>query len=338
MRRYLIKALRLLPLALGAALLTFVIRQLGVHQIGVMLARLRWTFLPVLAIYAAHQTARAAALCFCVTRRHALRFRDALWIRLAGEAVEFLTFTGPLLSEPTKGWLLQQRGHDRATGLACTLTEYFSSTVVASMTAVVGTAYVLAALRPIGPVRGVAIGVLISMSVFAALAVLAVAMRRPLIGPLVRAFMRRPTPNLDTIEETLMQTAHDAPRRLLVILSLELVAQACLGFELRTLLCGLGLPCAFVGSALMEGTMKFMNAGAFFIPAQVGVAEGSYALIFGLFGLPAAAGAAIGLARHLRSLATALAGLVVLVALRCKSRRADGPRVAGGAAMTPTGC
>ena len=38
-------------------------------------------------------------------------------------------------------------------------------------------------------------------------------------------------------------------------------------------------------AALMEGVIKFLNAGAFFVPAQVGVAEGSYAVMFVVFAL-----------------------------------------------------
>jgi hypothetical protein len=314
------RAVRVLPLIAGATLLIYVIQQLGPRQIAAMLMSLRWTFVPVFALYGCHQISRAAALMVCVPQRYALRFRDALWIRLSGEAVEFLTFTGPLLSEPAKGWLLQQRGCDRTVGLASTLTEYFTSTVVASITAVLGVGYVLAAIRPAGPAHGIALGVVVGMSIFAALAISAVAARIPLLGPLVRFITRKPTPGLDVIEETLMQTAHDAPGRLATIVALEVAAQLCLGFELALLLGALNLPCTVARAILMEGTMKFMNAGAFFIPAQVGVAEGSYALIFRLFGLSAAAGAAIAFVRHVRSLLTALVGVVALATLRFRSR------------------
>jgi hypothetical protein len=313
------RAVRALPLIAGAALLIYVIHQLGPRQIAVMLMDLRWAFIPVLALYAGHQMSRAAALVLCVPRRYPLRFRDALPIRLSGEAVEFLTFTGPLLSEPAKGWLLQQRGCDRTVGLASTLTEYFASTVVASISAVLGVGFVLAVLRPAGAARGIALGALVGMSIFAALAISAVATRTPLLGPLVRVITRKPTPSLDVIEETLMQTAHDAPARLAGVVVLEIVAQLCLAFELILLLKGLHLPCTAGRAILMEGTMKFMNAAGFFVPAQVGVAEGSYALIFRLFGLPVAAGAAIAFARHVRSLLTALVGVAALTTLRFQS-------------------
>jgi hypothetical protein len=36
-----------------------------------------------------------------------LRYRDALAIRLSGEAIQSLTLTGPVLAEPTKAWLLE---------------------------------------------------------------------------------------------------------------------------------------------------------------------------------------------------------------------------------------
>lgn len=62
----------------------------------------------------------------------------------------------------------------------------------------------------------------------------------------------------------------------------------------------------------MEGSTKFINAGFFFVPGQMGVAEGTYAVIFDTFGLPAAVGLAVSFARRLRSILTAGVGLVLL--------------------------
>ena len=99
-------------------------------------------------------------------------------------------------------------------------------------------------------------------------------------------------------------------------MSAEFAAQAFLGLELWALLASLHLPCPLARAALMEGVMKFMNAGAFFVPGQAGVAEGSYAVIFSVFGLPAAAGVTLSIARRVRTLGTALVGVAALLALR----------------------
>jgi hypothetical protein len=308
--------MRLVPVGVGLTLTGYLAARLGLREILVMLGGLRWSIVPVLALYAGHQMSRAAALTCCVEKRRALRFVNALSVRLSGEAVEFLTFTGPIVSEPTKAWLLQRSGLDASEGLAATLTEYLASTVAAAMTAVVGVTYVLAALQPRGPVRVAAIVVLVSMSVFVGFVIVGIAARVRIVGTLVSAVLRRTVPALDTVEDLLIRTAREAPRRAFAILSLELLAQAFLGLELWSLLFSLHLPCMIGRAALMEGVMKSMNAAASFVPGQIGVAEGTYAVMFNVFGLPAGAGVTISFARRLRSLITAVIGLITLGSLR----------------------
>jgi len=59
-----------------------------------------------------------------------LRYGDALAIRFCGEAVQSLTFTGPLLAEPTKAWLLERRGLTLKEGFAATISEYLICTFI----------------------------------------------------------------------------------------------------------------------------------------------------------------------------------------------------------------
>jgi hypothetical protein len=320
---------RLLPLGLGLALIAYVARRLGVRDIIGMLGHLRWSVAPVLTLYAGHQMARAAALTWCVAPRYGLGFFDALWIRLAGEAVEFLTFTGPIVAEPTKAWLLQRQGLEVSEALAATLLEYLASTVAAAMTAVIGLGYLLTVIQPVGPVRVAAIIVLVGLSAFLGIVGIAVAARVRIVGTVVGALTRRTHPALESFVNALWRTARETPGRLAAIMSLEFVAQTLLGLELWTLLAGVRLSCAIGRAMSIEGVMKFLNVG-FFVPGQVGVAEGSYAVVFGVFGLPAAAGVTIALARRLRSLVTALVGFIALVTSgierRPRRRRLDDVR------------
>ena len=309
-------ALRLLPLGFGLAMLWFVARRFGVREILRTVTEVRWSLLPVLVLYAGHQMARAAALMMAVRSRTAFGFAEAVWIRLSGEAVECLTFTGPLLSEPTKAWLLKRSGLQMTDGLAATLTEYLSSMVAAATTAVVGVAYVLARLHPGGPVRVAAIGVLVSMSVFVCILATVAATRTPIASTLTRAVTGRTTARLEEIEEAIICTARETPRRFAAIMLAEFVAQGFLALELWALLRSVHVPCPLMRAALMEGVIKFINAASFAVPGQVGVAEGSYAVIFGVFGLPAVAGVTLSFVRHIRTLVTALAGVAALIVMR----------------------
>ena len=322
-------AVRIVPLGFGLALLACVATRLGVHGILRMLADMRWSLVPVLLLYTGHEMSRATALMLCVRSRNAFGFVEAFWIRLSGEAVECLTFTGPMLSEPTKAWLLQRTGLELSEGLSATLTEYLASMVAGAVTAVIGVSYVLLVLRPVGPVRVAAIVILSSMSVFLVFMTIAVATRLRMASMLVNVIIRRTIPGLVAIEDALIQTTRETPRRFLAIMSAEFAAQGFLGLELWALLASLHLPCPLARAALMEGVMKFLNAGAVFVPGQAGVAEGSYAVIFSVFGLPAAAGVTLSFARRVRTLGTALGGVMALIALRRSPKSNSGriPRV-----------
>jgi hypothetical protein len=98
--------LRLVLLVGGAALLALLLGRLGPAEILEALRRIGWYFIPVLLFGAAHHAVRAFALRACVLRSGVLRYSDALAIRLSGEAIQSLTFIGPMLSQPTKAWLL----------------------------------------------------------------------------------------------------------------------------------------------------------------------------------------------------------------------------------------
>src|SRR5439155_24791085 len=118
-----------------------------------MFAGVGWGFPAAAAIYAAHVGLRAAALWRSVLGGP-LSYRDVLCIRLSGEAVEMLTFTGPFLAEPAKGWLLKHRGLATADAFAAVATEYLLYTVVSSWLATIALSLLLTrdllapALRP----------------------------------------------------------------------------------------------------------------------------------------------------------------------------------------------
>src|SRR5262249_38956362 len=132
-------------------------------------------------------------------------------------------------------------------------------------------------------------------------------------------------------EDTLIRTPRQSPCRFAAILSAEFAAQGFLALELCALLVSLHQPCAIGRAALMEGVMKFINAGAFFVPGQLGVAEGSYAVIFSTFGMPAVAGVTLSFVRRVRTFVTALVGVAMFRTFRRHGR----PRTAGVSTASP---
>ena len=135
--------LRRLLLLAGLLLLIFLLWRLGPSQIIGLLARIGWYAPLIMALYAAHHAVRALALHCCVLRRGVLRYADALSIRLSGEAVHSLTWTGPFLAEPTRAWLLKRRGLTLQEGFAATITEYLINALVITGMSVVGLVYLV---------------------------------------------------------------------------------------------------------------------------------------------------------------------------------------------------
>ena len=242
--------LRIVLLLAGAALLGALLWRLGPSEVLDALGRIRWYFLPVLGLGGAHQMVRALALRACVLRAGVLRYRDALAIRLSGEAIQSLTFTGPLLAEPTKAWLLARLGLTLREGFAATITEYLIYTLVTAVMSMAGLLYLIARFDVTGTPRGIAIGIVCVCAAFLVASAVAIARRFYLIGTIIAwlasigVLRGRLTPDMTWInqmEDLLLIVLRDSPVRFAMIAAIEIAAQALLVVELFWLLRALGV-------------------------------------------------------------------------------------------------
>jgi putative ABC transport system permease protein len=103
--------LQAIAFLLGLGLLVYVIRLVGLQPIFDALIRIGFFgFLILLAISGSRHVFRTIAMSLAVPREHRrFNFFQAFAARLGGEAISFLTFTGPLLGEATKVALLRKR-------------------------------------------------------------------------------------------------------------------------------------------------------------------------------------------------------------------------------------
>jgi putative ABC transport system permease protein len=102
--------LQTIAFLLGLGLLVFVIKKVGLQPLFDALIKIGFGFFFVLAISGTRHVLRTIAMSLAVPAEHRrFNFFQAFAARLGGEAITFLTFTGPVLGEATKVALLRKR-------------------------------------------------------------------------------------------------------------------------------------------------------------------------------------------------------------------------------------
>lgn len=312
---------RTVLLLVGFALVAFLFLRLGPGQLVDLLARLGWAALIFPPLYAAHHAIRTVALSAALERVGSVPFLRLLLVRLTGEAVQYLTFTGPLLAEPTKAWMLRKEGLESSDAVAATVTEYVAFTGTACVVSLTG----LVALRLLVPMP-LAMRVPVSATAIGILALLVVVVlglrRRWPFDRWVLAGVRRvggaATRALVTPEWASEMVAHvfrnlrDDGRRLRRILGCETVAQALIVLELYLLLRLFDVQVTATTLFIVEGVSKVSNFLFFFVPARAGTDEATLVLITGTLGLASVVGLGVSLVRRARSLMTGAVGLVAV--------------------------
>ncbi len=321
---------RAVLLLVGVVFLVYLIIDLGPGEIAALLARIGWGFVPLTGIYAAYQAVRAAALRLSAARPGAVRFIDVLAIRMSGEAVQFLTSTGPFLAEPSKALLLGRRGLTKVEGFAATAAEYLSYTLVSSAMLAGAMSYMLTSPSVLlGPNLRVTAMVLMAVSVvFLFVAGVAIVKRIYLIGAAMRwlgtlpGIGRRIGAEADAVRQTedvLLGVLRDNPGRFASILLVEALAHSLLVFELWWILRMTDVAPGFGDALALESAGKFIALAFFFIPGQIGASEGVNIVLFQALGLTAVAGVGVALARRVRSVLAAGAGLAALAIVTRRS-------------------
>lgn len=310
-------------LGAGCLLFVYLLLRLGPGEILSLVLQLKWAFAFISAAYLGHQLIRTAAFRECLAVRHSAGFGDLLRIRLAGEAVQFLTATGPFLAEPAKAWLLEKRGLSATEAYSATLAEYLFYTFVSSVMTIWGLTYLLLNFSLSRAAALASVIVAGSAALFLLVALFAIVNRIYLIGTIAKIVSRLPRVGnrlrlneaaVRRTEDLLLAVLRSPPPRLARILALECFSQALLVAEVSIFLYALERHIEVVRPFLIESAVKVSGVAFFFIPGQLGAAEGTYSLAAAAIGLATPVGFGLALIRRLRSLLTAAAGFVFLSA------------------------
>ena len=299
--------LQLVAFALGVVLLVYVVRRVGLEAITAALAQIGYGFFLLLGVTGLRHVFRALSMRTAVQREHR-RFNlwQAFAARLGGEAVTFLTFTGPLLGEATKAALLRKRV-PLYHGVQALVIDNLIYNLSVALFILCGAVLMLFEYDLPGPVRVALVG--IAAAAVAALAVVVFAVRRRRMMPatglvswLIRlGFKRRALRNrrrhVYRVQRNVYNFYRQRPRAFCSLVGLNFLTHSASVLEVYLTLRMLGLRPSLEAPFVIESLTKVINFIFGFVPATIGVYEGGTEIILRNLGFAAATGVTLGLVR-----------------------------------------
>ena len=303
--------------AAGLLLLVLVSSRIGLHAVIKELAAVRTGIAIIIALSLVRLVLQTCSWSIALRRDGSQSsMGELMLIRLASQGIGYLTVLGPVASEPMKIRLLRKHSQSpTAATLVDTGVYWFTSGLM-------GIAGCLAAGAVLAHNSKSAASAVIVASIFAG-ALFAIARPKLLLAPLgdsLGARCPRWLRKAGQIEMAVRKfSAEDRPAIRQMFL-LDLGCQALMAAEVVTVFCFLKLPFD-AGTVLgLEAATRMVKMAAGWMPARIGADESGAAGAFLSFGLPAAAGVALALARRVRDLLACLVGLTWLAWV---SRRND---------------
>ena len=314
--------LQVVAFLLGLALLVYVINRVGLQPIFDALGRIGFGFFLLLAISGSRHVLRTLAMSIAVEPEHRnFNFLQAFAARLGGEAISFLTFTGPLLGEATKVALLKKRvplGHGVPAlvidNLLYNLSVVFfilsgACVMLASYDLPLLVRYVLLCIAAVAAL-GLAAVVLAERRRFM---VLTWMIDRLIKLGLMSKRLRARRSQVFEIEASVYDFYKHRPGAFFAMLGFNFFSHAMSVLEVVVTLRMLGFDPRVQAAYVIESLTKVINFAFGFIPATIGVYEGGTELILQTLGFAAATGVTLALVRKAGMVFWTGLGLVILV-------------------------
>jgi len=305
-------------LACGVALLFYLVARIGPASVLSSFRELSWrlvlvAFFPCVLIKFFDVLAWRYA--FPTARPPFSRLASTL---LAGQAVTLTTPTGTLGGDAVRAWMLRDQ---------VSLRESLSSLVIGKTTAVaaqgcfllIGIVVARRSLPPDAPIVRV-MGLLLLLQAIGVVGFVAVQMRGVMSGS--HRFLARLGVSggaamgaaAEHIDEALASFYRRRPTRLVLSLVFHLLAWIASALEAWMILYFLGQPVSPATALVIEAFGAGIAFATFFIPGQVGVAEGGAVAVFIALGLSGATGLSFSLVRRVREVTWIGIGLLLLAA------------------------
>ena len=295
--------------AAGLLLLGFVASRVGLHAVVKELAAVRGGIAIIVALSLVRlilQT-RSWSIALRLDGFHAST-GELLLVRLASQGLGYLTVLGPVASEPMKIRLLRQHGKSpTAATLVDTGVYWFASGLV-------GISGCLAAcvLLAHSPKAVASAGILASVFIAGLFMIVRPKLLLAPLGESLGARCPRWLRKAGQVEIAVRNFARQDRIAMRQMFLLDLGCQVLLAAEVATVFWFLRLP-LHAGIILgLEAASRMVKMASGWLPARIGADESGAAGAFLSFGLPAAAGIALAVARRTRDLLACLVGLIWL--------------------------
>lgn len=306
---------------LGVALLVYVLRRVGVQPVFDALAQIGLGLFVLFSISGLRHLIRAAAMRAAVAPEHR---KFSLWqafvTRLGGEAVSFLTFTGPILGEATKAALLKKRVPLIA-GAQALVVDNLLYNVSVALFILSGAVVMLVSYDLPAPARFTLLLIATSSSFALALVGFALSRRvKPISWLLDKLkdkrlepkFLSKRDEHIHRVESYVYQFYQERRSAFFAIVGLDLLSHASSVWEVFVTLRMLGLRPGASAPYIIESLTKVINFVFGFVPATIGVYEGGTGIILHTLGYAAATGVTLGLVRKAGMIFWTSLGLIVL--------------------------
>ena len=310
-----------LAFLLGALLLVYVIRAVGVQPIFAALSRVGFGFFLVLALNGLRHVLRTIAMSTSVPPEHRrFTFVQAFAARLGGESMSFLTFAGPLLGEATKVALLRKRVplvHGVPALVVDNLLYNLSVVLV-----VFGGACLMLFAYPV-PIVAREVLIIIAAVAFLGLVAAALATRRRvtlltnIIDRLARRgfrpkFLRARRHHIYRVELTVYGFYKRRPAAFFSMIGFDLASHVTSVMEVYITLKLLGFVPHFGAAYIIESLTKVINFAFAFVPGTIGVYETGNGIILSTLGYAAATGVALAIVRKAAIVFWTVIGLFII--------------------------
>ena len=311
-----------LAFLLGLALLVYVINRVGIQPLFDALVRIGFGFFIVLGLSGARHVFRTIAMRAAVPPEHRrITFRQAFAARLGGEAISFLTFTGPLLGEATKVALLRKRV-PLTYGVPALVVDNLLYNLSVVFFVLSGACVMLLSYHLPTPVYTVLIIIAIVAAMGILAAVLAAKRRVMLLTWVIdRMAQLRLSPkvilkrrhHIYHLESKVYDFYKHHPGAFFGMIACDLLSHATSVLEVFVALRFLGFKPEVSQAYIIESLTKVINFVFAFVPGTIGVYEGGTEVILqkGL-GFTPAAGLALALVRKAAIVCWTSVGLLVL--------------------------